>query len=118
MKEEHEKCQSDPALRLSQAFLDELRKNPETANFPPNFEQHLSCLSFGLDLINEDGRINVEGVKGHIQHDVADQAKAEAILKECATDKATTTETVNHLWKCLVRNDILKHDDPNFHAHD
>lgn len=115
MREEHEKCQSDPDLRLSQAFLEELRKNPQTTNFPPNLDQHLICLSSGLDLIDEAGRVNREGVRGHIQHDVQDKDRAEALLKECAVNKATTTETVNHLWKCLVKNDILKHADPNFH---
>ncbi|XP_050305820.1 uncharacterized protein LOC126742967 [Anthonomus grandis grandis] len=115
MKAVHEKCQNDPATHLETSVLEDLRKNRNNAQLPPNFGLHVQCMSKGMNLIQEDGKVNVEGVKTHVGHVEKDQSKADSIVQECAQNKENEKETSKHVWECLHKNHIFS--GPHHHHH-
>lgn len=104
----HKKCQADPATHIDDAVLDDIRKHHEKATEYPDYAKHIICMCKGLNLITHDGKINVEGVKTHVGHVVQETSKVEEIVKECAVEKGTETETTEHVWRCLHKNHIFE----------
>nr|WNH96190.1 odorant binding protein C03 [Anthonomus eugenii] len=86
------------------------------SNVCANFHEHVKCVSKGLNLIQEDGKINPEGVKTHIGHIVSDQAKADSIFKECAQDKGSERENTKHLWECLYEKHVFGSSHGHHHS--
>nr|UWL63314.1 odorant binding protein 24 [Pagiophloeus tsushimanus] len=118
IKPVHEKCQTDPESRIDESVLVDITKNHDKAVLPSNFVKHVICMSKGLGLITDEGKVSVEGVKTHVQHVVHDADKVEKIVKECAVDAATVEETSEHIWKCLYKNHIVNiHYGPG-HSHE
>nr|WJJ63269.1 odorant binding protein 11 [Pachyrhinus yasumatsui] len=115
--EVHKACQSDPKLNVPEEVFDKLKKH-EKVDLPENYGIHMVCMGKGLHVLNEDGKINVEGVKTHVKHIFTEHEKIESITTECAVDKATPEDTIQDLFKCLGKNKVLGgHDHSHSHHH-
>ncbi|KAL1513939.1 hypothetical protein ABEB36_003277 [Hypothenemus hampei] len=104
----HVKCHGDPNHETHSIELeDDHNEGDSTKSHPPGHLGHLQCVEKELKLLNDDGKVNVEGVRTHVGHVITDATKIQEVVNECGVDQANSDATVLHIWRCLRKNQVF-----------
>ncbi|CAH1110281.1 unnamed protein product [Psylliodes chrysocephalus] len=118
IKKSHESCQNDPATKLKDDTLDNLRKGKPVDD--PNLPKHTLCMNVVLGIQKENGDIDKDALKKDLEKEINDANKVSKILDACGTRAAgnTATEAATALSICLHKH--LGHEGHHDHhdSHD
>ncbi|KAL1513938.1 hypothetical protein ABEB36_003276 [Hypothenemus hampei] len=104
----HAKCQSDPETGIYGSAVDDFENDHSKTTLPENFNKHVQCMANGVNIIKDNGKVNVEGIREQAKKVIHDTEEVEKVVKECAVDFATNHETLHQVWQCLHKKGVLQ----------
>ncbi|KAJ8924167.1 hypothetical protein NQ315_006951 [Exocentrus adspersus] len=112
IKAVHEQCQSDPATKVDNEVLKKYHKGENVDK--SIVSAHILCMSTGLGLIDEQGKVKKDNLRKALSRGITDEAKLDEVTEKCAVEKDKAEDTAIGLLKCFRENvDQSLHGDHN-----